>query len=72
MNLIDLKPQQEERLSFERFVNLSEAERSEIAEIELVPPTLGREGFGHIVVKYRAPKFVRLILNKKPQRSAKR
>ncbi len=55
MKTLDIFPVTEGTLSFEKFVSLTEEERAKIEEVRILPPRLGRSGFGKIIVKYKTP-----------------
>ncbi len=54
---INLVPQFGERLSFRQLVNLPPEQRSAIRRISVIPPRLGRGGFGGVWVEYNTPVY---------------
>lgn len=46
-----------EVISVDRYLKLSEEERADIASSEVVPPTIGGNGFGGFRVHWKTPKF---------------
>lgn len=56
---IPMVPVTSERISFRRFLQISEKDRAEIKSVSIQAPRLGKRGFGGVVVTYRAPRFVR-------------
>lgn len=55
MNTLKLFPITEEELSFQKFLSLTEEEKNAIESIQILPPRLGRAGFGKIIVQYKSP-----------------
>lgn len=46
-----------EFLSIEKFMTLSEKDKSNIQSLRIIPPTLGGNGFGKVAVKYKIPRY---------------
>ena len=54
---IDLvaRPVHQETLTAGQYLKLSEADRRKILEIDIVPPKLGLNHFGGLLVRYKTP-----------------
>jgi hypothetical protein len=48
---------EEEVISVERYLKLTPEERADMASYEVVPPTIGGNGFGGFRVRWKTPKF---------------
>ena len=48
-------PETEAVLTPQEFVRLKETQRKSIESVTITPPTLGRRGFGRLVVKWKYP-----------------
>lgn len=46
-----------EFLSIEKFMTLSEKDKSNIQSLKIIPPTLDGNGFGKVAVKYKIPRY---------------
>lgn len=46
-----------EFLSIEKFMSLSEKDKSNIQSLKIIPPTLNGNGFGKVAVKYKIPSY---------------
>ena len=46
-----------EFLSIEKFMSLSEKDKSNIQSLKIIPPTLDGNGFGKVAVKYKIPSY---------------
>jgi hypothetical protein len=46
-----------EFLSIEKFMTLSERDKSNIQSLKIIPPTLDGNGFGKVAVKYKVPSY---------------
>jgi hypothetical protein len=57
IDVIDLEPSETQEVSPTEFLRLYEDERDDIASVKIVPPVLGRRGFGRIVVTHKAPVY---------------
>ncbi len=47
----------EETLSPEQFLKLTPSDRANIAHTKIIPPRLGKNGFGMIKVHYKRPMY---------------
>ena len=56
-NMISLLKVEEETLSPEKYLNLNEKDRLNIACTKIIPPRLGKFDFGKIRVTYRTPVY---------------
>lgn len=70
MNTLDLFPVTEEVISFKKFLALTDEERAAIETIKIVPPRLGRAGFGKVIVQYKSPIYKHNLWQTASQRTA--
>ena len=62
MELLDLKPIEYERISFEQLLELKIKNPNDIRDVFIVPPSIDfdlsdDDDFGHVVVRYRTPHY---------------
>lgn len=55
MKIVELNPVYTETLTPREFLSIYERERHDFKAVRVVPPVLGKPGFGHIVVERRLP-----------------
>ena len=53
--ILEAMPRTNEFISLEEFLALTDADRSEFETIRIVPPQLGRKGFGKMLVVRKHP-----------------
>lgn len=57
MRTIELVNADTEFLSIEKYMSLTESEKSNIQSIKIIPPKLESKDFGKIFVKYKVPTY---------------
>ena len=55
--ILEAVPRTEELISLEEFLALTESDRSEFEAIHIVPPKIGRKGFGKMLVIRKHPVY---------------
>ena len=58
---IILEPTRQELVSPERYLEILENGRANVASVRVVPPTLGEKGFGSLLVDYKRPVYGELV-----------
>lgn len=56
-NVLEAVPRTKEFISLEEFLALTDADRSEFESVRIVPPKLGRKGFGKMLVVRKNPVY---------------
>lgn len=54
---IDMMRTNSEIISAENYLKLTEFERNNIESTQIIPPKLGDDNFGKIIITYRVPVF---------------
>ena len=54
-SIIDTTRVDTEFLSIEKYMNLSEYDKSNIQSLKIIPPTFNGNDFGKVAVKYKTP-----------------
>lgn len=62
MRTIELVNADTEFLSIEKYMSLTESEKSNIQSIKIIPPKLESKDFGKIFVKYKVPTYRKLSM----------
>ncbi|SJM90669.1 conserved hypothetical protein [Crenothrix polyspora] len=57
MHTIELVNRDIEFLTIEKFMSLTAKEKSKIQSVKIIPPSLDRDDFGKIQVKYKVPSY---------------
>lgn len=60
MNALQTIKVNSEQLSPERYLKLTDREKSNISTVRIVPPIVGARGFGFIEVSYILPTYIYL------------
>lgn len=53
----DLFPEEEDFISPSEYLNLTEEEKAEIKDIQIIPPALGSRGFGMFRIIRKSPSY---------------
>jgi hypothetical protein len=54
---VDLSPQTRRVISFGQFLRMTPEQKHAIRSVRILPPKLGRGGFGSMLIEYRRPVF---------------
>jgi hypothetical protein len=57
MRTIELVKNDTEYLTIEKFMSLTESEKSKIQSVKIIPPSLDKNDFGKIHVKYKVSTY---------------